>query len=166
MVKRLLAAVLAFLAMSVFAAVDVNKATSAELDGIKGIGPAIAGRITAERAKSPFKDWDDLIGRVSGIGEKTATKFSEGGLTVNGATYKGAAAAPAAAKPTAAKAATATAPAAAADAKSADKMTKKEKAEAKAEAKAQAKADAAADKAEAKAKKAKGADAAASAAKK
>jgi competence protein ComEA len=168
MVKRLLAAVLAFVAMSVFAAVDVNKATSAELDGIKGIGPAIAGRITAERAKSPFKDWDDLIGRVSGIGEKTATKFSEGGLTVNGATYKGAAAAPAAAKPTAAKAATATAPAAAAaaDAKSADKMTKKEKAEAKAEAKAQAKADAAADKAEAKAKKAKGADAAASAAKK
>jgi competence protein ComEA len=162
----LLAAVLAFVAMSVFAAVDVNKATSAELDGIKGIGPAIAGRITAERAKSPFKDWDDLIGRVSGIGEKTATKFSEGGLTVNGATYKGAAAAPAAAKPTAAKAATATAPAAAADAKSADKMTKKEKAEAKAEAKAQAKADAAADKAEAKAKKAKGADAAASAAKK
>ena len=52
-----------------FAAVDVNSADPAQLDGIKGIGPAIAGKIAAERKKAPFKDWDDLIGRVSGIGE-------------------------------------------------------------------------------------------------
>ena len=118
MIKRMLVALLAFLAMSVFAAVDVNKASSAELDGIKGIGPSIAGKITAERAKAPFKDWDDLVARVSGIGDKSAANMSAAGLTVNGASYKGAPAAPtkaAATKPaataapvTAATAATAT----------------------------------------------------------
>jgi competence protein ComEA len=115
MFKRLLAAVLAFVAMSVFAAVDVNKATPAELDGVKGIGPAISAKIVAERSKSPFKDWDDMVNRVSGIGEKSALKLSEGGLTVNGAAYKGAVAkpaAPAATKPAAAAAATTAAAAA------------------------------------------------------
>ena len=39
MLKKILA-ILAFLSASVaFAAVDVNKASAAELDGIKGIGP-------------------------------------------------------------------------------------------------------------------------------
>ena len=188
MIKRLLAALLAFLAMSALAAVDVNKATAAELDAVKGIGPAIAGKITAERAKGAFKDWPDLISRVSGIGEKSAAKLSENGLVVNGVSFSGAPPAPAkaAAKtPAAAPAATtAAAPAAppaatpaatpAVDAKQAKKEAAEAKAAAKAEAKAKAKADkdkAAADKAAAKAdakaqKTAKAADAAASAAKK
>jgi len=90
-----------------FAAVDVNKATPAELDGIKGIGPAVSGKIIDERKKGNFKSWDDFIARVKGIGEGNAAKFSAEGLTVGGAGYKGAAAAPAkkddkAAKPAAA----------------------------------------------------------------
>jgi competence protein ComEA len=181
MIKRLLAALLAFLAMSAFAAVDVNQASAAELDAVKGIGPAIAGRITAERAKGPFKDWPDLISRVSGIGEKSAAKLSENGLTVNGSAFSGAApavpskaAAKAPTKAPAAATASATAatlpPAAsAADAKTSKKEAAEAKAAAKAEAKAQAKADkekAAADKAAAaKDKKAEKAAAAASAAK-
>lgn len=90
MIKRLIAALLAFLALSVFAAasVDVNKASQAELDAVKGIGPAIAGKIIAERNKGPFKDWDDLIKRVNGFGPKSSVKFSENGLTVNGASYQ------------------------------------------------------------------------------
>jgi competence protein ComEA len=97
MFKRFLAALLAFGAAVAFAAVDVNKATQADLDGIKGIGPGIAGKILEERKKGSFKDWNDLIERVKGIGEANAAKFSAEGMTVNGAGFKGVAAAPAAA---------------------------------------------------------------------
>lgn len=72
-----------------FAAVDVNKASAADLDSIKGIGPTTSGSILAERKKGDFKDWDDLINRVKGIGEVKAGKFSESGLTVNGTVFKG-----------------------------------------------------------------------------
>ena len=91
MIKRLLAAVLAFMAFAAFAAVDANKGTAAELDSIKGIGPAISTKIIDERKKGNFKDWSDLISRVSGIGETSAGKLSDAGLTVNGQSYKAAA---------------------------------------------------------------------------
>src|SRR5687768_12362226 len=92
MLKKILA-VLAFLfyAAASFAAVDVNKATAAELDGIKGIGPAMSKRIIEERKKGEFKSWDDLITRVNGIGEGNAAKYSAEGLTVKGDAYKKAA---------------------------------------------------------------------------
>ena len=70
---------------------DINKATVAELDGIKGIGPSMSGKIVDERTKNPFKDWPDLISRVSGIGEKKAAQFSADGLTVNGTGFGAAA---------------------------------------------------------------------------
>lgn len=80
-----------YLAVS-FAAVDVNKASPADLDGLKGIGPAISSKIIDERKKGEFKDWNDFIERVKGIGPKNAVKFSAEGLTVSGASYKGEAA--------------------------------------------------------------------------
>ena len=114
MIKKLLAALAFFYAALSFAAADANTASAADLDGIKGIGPAISSRIVAERKKAPFKDWADFISRVEGVGEKTAARFSAGGLTVNGTGY-GKAGKPvaAAAKPAPAPAA----PAAAAPAK-------------------------------------------------
>ena len=87
MLKKLLTLVVTLLATAVFAAVDVNTATVAELDGIKGIGPGLSGRILDERKTAPFKDWSDLIGRVSGLGPKSAVNFSSQGLTVNGKKY-------------------------------------------------------------------------------
>ncbi len=93
MIKKLLSALLALFAAAAFAAVDVNKADQAALETIKGIGPAISGKIIDERKKSPFKDWADMVDRVKGIGEGNAAKFSAEGLTVNGAAFKGAAAA-------------------------------------------------------------------------
>jgi len=96
MLKKILAFVVMLYAVACFAAVDVNKGTAAELDSVKGIGPAISAKIVAERKKGNFKDWNDFISRVSGVGEKSAAKLSEGGLTVNGASFRGAAAAPAA----------------------------------------------------------------------
>ncbi len=96
MFKKLLAFVAAMYMAVAFAAVDVNKASAAELDGIKGIGPATSSKIVDERKKGNFKDWNDFITRVSGIGEKNAVVFSAGGLTVGGAAFAGAPAASAA----------------------------------------------------------------------
>ena len=95
MFKKLLAFFAAMTVAAAFAAIDVNKATPAELDGIKGIGPSISTKIVDERKKGNFKSWEDFIERVKGIGEGNAAKFSAEGLTVSGAGYKGAAAAPA-----------------------------------------------------------------------
>lgn len=159
MLKKILAIVAMLYAAVAFAAVDVNKATGAELDGIKGIGPAISTKILDERKKGNFKDWNDFIERVKGVGEVNATKFSTEGLTVNGAGFKGATAAPSAkkddkpaakteekkadAKPAAAAAAP-VAPAAKEEKKDpkADAKIKAEEAKAKKEAAKQAKDDA------------------------
>lgn len=91
MFKKLLTAVLVFFAAAAFAAVDVNKANQAELETVTGIGPGIAGKMLEERKKGPFKDWADLVDRVSGVGEGNAQKFSSGGLTVNGKAFSAAA---------------------------------------------------------------------------
>ena len=87
MLKKILAIVAMLYAAACFAAVDVNKATAAELDGIKGIGPAISTKIVDERKKSQFKDWNDFITRVKGIGPGNAVKFSDQGMTVDAASY-------------------------------------------------------------------------------
>lgn len=88
MLKKILAALVMLYAAACFAAMDVNKANAAELDSIKGIGPAISTKILDERKKSNFKDWNDFIARVKGVGQSTAAKFSSQGLTVNGAAFK------------------------------------------------------------------------------
>jgi competence protein ComEA len=100
MLKKLIAALLALFAAAAFAAVDVNKATQAELEAVKGIGPAISGKILDERKKAPFKDWQDMVERVKGVGEGNAAKFSTEGLTVNGAAFAGAPTKAAANEPT------------------------------------------------------------------
>jgi len=91
MIKFLVAAFAALFAAAAFAAVDVNKATQAELESVKGVGPAIAGKILDERKKGAFKDWADLVNRVDGVGETNAAKFSAEGMTVGGTAFKGAA---------------------------------------------------------------------------
>jgi len=94
MFKKIFAFIVAMSLVTAFAAIDVNKGSVAELDGIKGIGPATSKVIMAERQKAEFKNWDDLISRVKGLGDKSAAKLSEGGLTVGGTSYKPSAAAP------------------------------------------------------------------------
>lgn len=91
MFARLIALIALCLSLNAWAAVDANKASVADLDGVKGIGPAMSARIVAEREKAPFKDWHDFTQRVSGVGEKTAEKLSAEGLTVNGRKFSAAA---------------------------------------------------------------------------
>jgi len=87
MFKKLLVISMALLLTMAFAAVDVNQATEAELDGIKGLGPATSRIIIAERKKSEFKNWSDFMNRVKGVKSKSASRFSAEGLSVNGESY-------------------------------------------------------------------------------
>lgn len=88
MLKKFLCAIALVWAAAASGAVDVNKATAADLDSVKGIGPSLSGKILDERKKSNFKDWPDFISRVKGMGDKNAAKFSSEGLTVNGSSLK------------------------------------------------------------------------------
>ena len=85
--KALLAGIVALMAFRALAGVEINQASEADLDGIKGIGPSLSRKILAERKKGDFSDWHELLKRVSGIGEKSALRLSEAGLTVGGLPY-------------------------------------------------------------------------------
>lgn len=89
MIKSLLGLLLALSVSLAWAAVDINKANQADLESVKGIGPAMSAKILEERKKAPFKDWPDLIERVGGVGPGNAAKFSANGLTVNGSGFSG-----------------------------------------------------------------------------
>lgn len=71
---------------SAWAAVDVNSATEAQLQTLKGIGPSTARAIVKERGDhGPYKSGDDLSTRVKGVGPKSLAKLEQQGLTVPGA---------------------------------------------------------------------------------
>lgn len=65
-------------------ALDINQANEAELDSMKGMGPSLSTKVLKARTQGPFKDWADLMRRVSGIRQNKAQQFSDQGLTVNG----------------------------------------------------------------------------------
>lgn len=73
---------------------ELNRADRAELESLPGVGPQLAGRLLAERARSPFADWSDLLRRVRGLGPRLARRLSEAGLRVDGRAYEAAAAPP------------------------------------------------------------------------
>ncbi|WP_353201026.1 helix-hairpin-helix domain-containing protein [Polynucleobacter sp.] len=63
--------------------VNVNTATQSELESIKGIGPAKAKTIIAERLDGGhFQDANDLQKRVRGIGMRSVEKMVDNGLTI------------------------------------------------------------------------------------
>ncbi len=93
MFRQLVATVFAALAFNAFAAVEVNQASQPELETVKGIGPGLSTKILEARKAGSFKNWDDFVERVAGIGPGNAGKFSQAGLTVAGSAYAGAPAA-------------------------------------------------------------------------
>lgn len=78
---------LACAAAPALASLDINRATQAELEQLRGVGPQLSERILAARQGRPFTDWDDLRGRVAGLGPAQAARLSREGLTVAGAAY-------------------------------------------------------------------------------
>ncbi len=95
MFRNFIAILLAVFALNAFAAVDANQATRADLESVKGIGPGLSAKIVEARKAGEFKDWNDLVDRVGGIGTGNAVKLSQAGLMVRGGTFDAAAAAPA-----------------------------------------------------------------------
>jgi len=87
--KFLTALALSLYMAASMAAVDVNKANAAELDAVKGIGPGTSARIIEARKAGEFKNWQDFIDRVKGVGNKNAKRFADNGLTVNGVGAEG-----------------------------------------------------------------------------
>lgn len=85
---RTLALLAALTGATTALAVDVNTATEAELDGVKGLGPSQTARILQAREQGRFKDWADFMARVKGIQPRTAAKLSGNGLTVNDRPYQ------------------------------------------------------------------------------
>jgi competence protein ComEA len=75
--------------LTVCLATEVNQATEAELDSVKGLGPSSMARILEARTQGLFKDWADLMRRVKGIKAAQAAKLSESGLRVNGKNLAG-----------------------------------------------------------------------------
>ena len=77
MIKKLLAFFAAMTVFAALAAVDVNKATEAELDAVKGIGPVTTKLIVSERKKGEFKNWADFVSRVKGAAVATKNAVVE-----------------------------------------------------------------------------------------
>ena len=71
-------------AAAAFAAVDVNKATQAELEAIKGIGPAISTQDPRRAQEGRLQGLERLHHARQGRRRRNAAKFSADGLTVNG----------------------------------------------------------------------------------
>jgi competence protein ComEA len=90
-IRNFIALLAAVFALNAFAAVDVNKASQAELETVKGIGPGLSAKILKARETGSFKNWSDLVDRVGGVGPGNASRFSQAGLTVGGSAYDGAA---------------------------------------------------------------------------
>ena len=87
--KKLLVGLILFVfsAISAYAAVNLNTATQAELEAVKGIGPSKAKAIITYREKNGgFKSVDDLA-NVKGFGKKSAAKM-KGEFEVSGEVTK------------------------------------------------------------------------------
>jgi len=85
--RTLAALTLAATTVSAWAAIDINKASTDQLQALKGIGPQLSARIIEARQKAAFKNWNDLIERVNGLGPAKAARLSTEGLTVAGAAF-------------------------------------------------------------------------------
>lgn len=69
-----------------WASVDINRASEEDLKRLKGIGPATAKRIIAERRRGPYESLEHLGERLTGLGAKRLEKLRQAGLCASTAT--------------------------------------------------------------------------------
>lgn len=82
-----LSLLLAAACLPAFAQLEVNRASQAELETLRGVGPQLSARILQAREDRPFNDWEDLRRRVAGFGPAQSARLSREGLTVAGAAF-------------------------------------------------------------------------------
>jgi competence protein ComEA len=87
LIKKWILSALVCAHLSVFS-LEINQANEAELDSIKGMGPAMTRKVLAARTEKLFMNWKDLMSRVAGIGTAKAQQFSDQGVLVNGLALK------------------------------------------------------------------------------
>ena len=87
LIKKWILGALVCAHLSVFS-LEINQANEAELDSIKGMGPAMTRKVLAARTEKLFMNWKDLMSRVAGIGKAKAQQFSDQGVLVNGLALK------------------------------------------------------------------------------
>ncbi len=64
-------------------AVDVNHASTSQLQGVRGVGPRMAQTIVDERERAGrFESLEDLSDRVRGIGRKRLQSLRAAGLRI------------------------------------------------------------------------------------
>ena len=85
--RRVLGWLCALCVVDAAQALELNQASEAELDGLRGMGPALNRVVRQAREQRPFATWSDFQARVAGVGSAKARAFSEQGLTVNGQPY-------------------------------------------------------------------------------
>lgn len=77
-------ALLLWVSSAIAQEVNVNTATSSELQRIKGIGEITAKRIIEERVRGGhFESVEDFAIRVKGLGQKRSLKMVSAGLSFN-----------------------------------------------------------------------------------
>lgn len=92
--KRRVLVALGALSVLSASALELNQASEAELDGLKGMGPSLSRKVLAARKLQPFASWADFRQRVPGVGVAKATAFSNQGLTIQGHPFSSATALP------------------------------------------------------------------------
>ncbi|MCV2365589.1 helix-hairpin-helix domain-containing protein [Paucibacter sp. DJ1R-11] len=63
---------------------EINTASRAQLESLRGLGPALVERLLLARQQGRFSDWAQLRRRVRGVGPTLAQQLSAQGLRVAG----------------------------------------------------------------------------------
>ncbi|MDI9336114.1 MAG: hypothetical protein QM520_03690, partial [Gammaproteobacteria bacterium] len=64
--------------------IEINDATEAELDSLKGLGPRLTKKILQEKFIQPFGGWQDFIHRLGFQSTTLIHQLSHQGVTING----------------------------------------------------------------------------------
>ncbi len=71
-------------AVTVIAAHDLNQATRAEIEAVRGVGVELTERLLQARAQGHFRDWAELRSRVKGVSRRALQGFAEAGFQIQG----------------------------------------------------------------------------------
>ena len=65
-------------------AADLNTATRAEIEAVRGVGVVLTDRILEQRKIKPFQNWSDALKRVKGLGKRNIAGFRDADLRIAG----------------------------------------------------------------------------------